>query len=158
MTLTTEEQAFLEAFEGDTLQAGGFGHHDHVRVAWLYLRLYSVPVALARFVEGIKRFVHRIGQGGLYHETITYAFIFLINERMECDGRAESWDAFAARNTDLLTQGKALLNTYYRTETLDSDLARKVFVMPASAAERGHRRRTQRPPRMVDDAAADRRR
>ncbi len=55
---------------------------------------------------------------------------------MERGGRAGSWDAFAARNTDLLTRGKALLNAYYRAETLDSDLARKVFVMPATADER----------------------
>ena len=136
MTLTTEEQALIEAFEQDTLQAGGFGHREHVRMAWLYLNLYPVPAALARFVEGIKRFVRRIGQEGLYHETITYAFIFLINERMERDGRAGSWDAFAARNRDLLTQGKALLNAYYGAETLGSDLARNVFVLPATAHER----------------------
>ena len=137
MTMTTEEQAFIEAFERDTLPAECFRHRDHIRLAWLYLRLYPVPVALGRFVEGIKRFAHRVGQDGLYHETITYAFIFLINERMERDRRADSWEAFAARNTDLLTRGKALLNTYYRAEILDSDLARKVFVMPATADERG---------------------
>ena len=130
MTLTTEEQAFIEAFEGGTLPAGCFRHRDHIRLAWLYLHLYPVPAALARIVEGIKRFAHRHGHDGLYHETITYTFFFLINERMERGGRAGSWDAFAARNTDLLTRGKALLNVYYRAETLDSDLARKVFVMP----------------------------
>ena len=74
--------------------------------------------------------MHRHGQDGLYHETITYAFIFLINERIERDGRTDSWEAFVARNTDLLTRGKAVLEAYYRTETLDSDLARKVFLMP----------------------------
>ena len=84
----------------------------------------------AQMYAFIKRFAHRHGHDGLYHETITYAFFFLINERIERDGRKGSWDAFAARNRDLVTRGKALLNNYYRAETLDSDLARKVFVMP----------------------------
>lgn len=137
MTLTTEEQALIDAFEGGTLQAGGFSHRDHVRMVWLYLHLYPVPTALARFVEGIKRFVRSIGQDGLYHETITYAFIFLINERIERDGRADSWETFAARNADLLTQGKAVLEAYYGAEPLDSDLARKIFVLPATADGRG---------------------
>ena len=130
MTLTKEEQAFIEAFEGGTLPPGCFRHRDHLRLTWLYLHLYPVPAALARIVEGIKRFARRHGHDGLYHETITYAFFFLMNERIERGGRKGSWDAFAARNRDLVTQGKALLNTYYRAETLDSDLARKVFVMP----------------------------
>ena len=88
-------------------------------------------------VLGIKRFAHRHGHDGLYHETITYAFFFLINERIERNGREGSWDAFAERNRDLVTQGKALLNNYYRAETLDSDLARKVFVMPELQPLRG---------------------
>lgn len=139
MTLTTEEQAFIEAFEGGTLPSGCFHHRDHVLLAWLYLHLYPVPAALARFVAGLKRFAHAHGKDDLYHETITYAFVFLINERMERDGRQGSWDAFAARNIDLVTEGKALLALYYRAETLGSDLARKVFVMPEpQQAQAGH--------------------
>ena len=130
VTITLEERAFIEAFESCTLPPERFRHRDHVRLARLYFRLHPVPAALARFGEGIKRFAAANGQDTLYHETITYAFLFLINERMERQGRDASWDAFAARNADLLTGGLAFLDTYYRPETLASDLARKVFVMP----------------------------
>ena len=128
--LTPEEQAFIEAFEGCTLSPDRFRHRDHIRLGWLYIMLHPMPVALARFVEGLKRFAAANGQAGLYHETITFAFLFLINERMERQGRDASWDVFAARNADLTTGGLAFLNTYYRPDTLASDLARKVFVMP----------------------------
>lgn len=128
--LTAEEQAFIEAFEGCTLPPDRFRHRDHIRLGWLYFRLHPVPAALARFVEGLKRFAAANGQAGLYHETITYAFLFLINERMERQGRDASWEVFATRNADLATGGLAFLHTYYRPETLASELARAVFVMP----------------------------
>ena len=54
--LTAEEQAFIEAFEACTLPPDRFRHRDHVRLGWLYFRLYPVPAALARYVEGLKRF------------------------------------------------------------------------------------------------------
>ncbi len=130
LPLTADEQAFIEAFEDCTLPADRFRHRDHVRLGWLYFRLYPVPAALARYVEGLKRFAAANGQPGLYHETITYAFLFLINERMERQGRDVSWDVFAARNADLTSSGLAFLNNYYRPETLSSDLARKVFLLP----------------------------
>ena len=53
---------------------------------------------------------------------------------MERQGREASWDVFAARNADLTTGGLAFLNTYYRPETLSSDLARKIFLMPDRAS------------------------
>jgi hypothetical protein len=135
--LTPEEQAFVEAFEESTLPPGCFRHRDHVRLAWLYLRSYPVPAALARYGAGLKRLAAAHGKDGLYHETVTYAFLFLINERLQRQGRAASWDAFAARNADLLAGGLAFLNAYYRPETLASDVARAVFVMPDRLAPAG---------------------
>ena len=128
--LTAEERTFIDAFERCAMPPGSFRHRDHVWLAWLYLRLYPLPEALGRYVEGLKRFATSIGQDGLYHETITYAFIFLINERMQRDGLDDSWDAFAARNDDLVKGGIRFLHAYYCPEMLMSDRARKVFIMP----------------------------
>jgi hypothetical protein len=70
------------------------------------------------------------GKPGLYHETITWAYVLLVNERREAPG-TEDWPAFAARNPDLLAWRPSLLETrYYRGATLWSDRARRVFVMP----------------------------
>ena len=70
------------------------------------------------------------GKPGLYHETITWAYVLLVNERRAPAGE-EDWPAFAARNPDLLAWRPSLLETkYYREETLWSERARRV-VRPA---------------------------
>jgi len=120
---------FLHAFETGTLPATDFHHRDHVRLAWLYLQEETPSGAIGRFAEGLKRFAKRAGKEGLYHETITWAYLLLVHERM---GRASAvtFEDFAAKNPDLLTWSPSVLDRYYRRETLASDLARRVFVMP----------------------------
>ena len=82
-----------------------------------------------RFRDGLKRYATSLGQTGLYHETITVAYLLLIHERQERDG-ARSFDEFAAKHGDLLGWRPSVLDLYYRPETLDSDLARRTFVLP----------------------------
>lgn len=120
----------IRRFEDGTLPASEFHHRDHVHVAWLYLQEEPPLAALARFTEGLKSFAARNGADGLYHETITWAYLLLIHERMARSENGESWEEFAARNADLLTWKPSVLDGYYRAETLASDLARRVFVMP----------------------------
>lgn len=122
---------FIRSFEDCTLPNSAFHHRDHVRLAWLYLEMYPVLEALARFTEGLKRFAAANGHPGLYHETITWAYLFLIRERKAEPG-GETWEEFAARNPDLLGWNPSVLDRYYAKETLQSERARRVFVMPAS--------------------------
>jgi hypothetical protein len=125
-----ENREFLEAFEAGTLAEGLFHHGDHVRAAWLLLREEPPASALARFSAALRRFAAARGKSDRYHETITWAYLLLINERMERAGRALPWTEFARANPDLLTWRDPVLRTYYREETLRSDLARRVFVLP----------------------------
>lgn len=127
------ETEFIQRFEDCTLPDGAFHHRDHVRLAWLYLRRYPALEALTRFAEGLKSFAAAKGHPGLYHETITWAFLFLIRERMAGE---ETWDAFAAKNSDLLTWKPSVLDRYYETETLFSDRARRIFLLPDRAEAR----------------------
>ena len=123
------DRDFLDAFESGTLPEGAFHHRDHVRLAWLYLQRLPPAAALARFSDGLRRFASSVGKSGLYHETITWAYLLLIRERMErAPGR--SWAEFARSNPDPLTWKPSILEAYYRRETLESDLARKVFLLP----------------------------
>ena len=123
------DSEFMGSFEDGTLPGSVFHHQDHVRLAWLYLARYPALEALARFAEGLKRFAAAQGHAGLYHETITWAYLFLIQERRAATG-AETWEEFAARNPDLLGWNPSVLDRYYDRETLFSDRARQVFVMP----------------------------
>ena len=121
---------FVARFEDCTLPNSAFHHRDHVRLAWIYVRRHPPLEALARFAGGLRRFATANGHPGLYHETITWAFLLLIRERMERGAAGSTWEDFAAANPDLLTWKPSVLDRYYRPETLGSELARRVFVMP----------------------------
>ena len=103
---------------------------DHVRLAFCYLRLYSPLESLEIFSAALKRFAQSHGKERLYHETITWAYLLLIHERMHRCGGHQSWEDFAAANPDLLIWKNGILNRYYTEATLQSDLARRVFVFP----------------------------
>ena len=119
----------LGAFLDATLPADQFHHEQHVQVAWLFVREHGMPAALGEFTAAIKRFAAAKGAHGLYHETITWAFLLLIAERQAKCGVA-TWDDFAAANPDLLVWKPSILNRYYSKELLGSDLARRTFLMP----------------------------
>lgn len=120
----------LESFEAGTLDPGRFRHRDHVRMAWLTLRRDPLPRALERFAEGLRRFARAAGKPQLYHETVTYAYLLVIHERMQQRPEGDTWEAFASAHPDLLIWKPSVLERYYREETLASDLARRVFLMP----------------------------
>ena len=122
-------EKLIDRFERDLMPEGSFHHSDHVRLAFEYLRRYSVLDALRKFSSALKRFAEARGKTQLYNETITCAYFFAIHERM---ARCESieWHEFAARNPDLFLWKDGILSRYYRESTLKSDLARTVFVLP----------------------------
>jgi hypothetical protein len=123
----------FEKFVDTTLPADQFHHHQHVQVAWLFVRKYGMPAALGEFSTAIKRFADAKGATGLYHETITWAFLLLIAER-EARHPSDTWEGFAGTNADLLVWKPSILDRYYSGDLLKSDLARKVFVFPDRTA------------------------
>jgi hypothetical protein len=119
----------IRCFENDAIPERSFHHADHVRLAYAYLSEYPVLVALGKFISALKRFAAARGKTQLYNETITCAYLFLINERM-ARSRSADWEDFVLENSDLLTWKGGLLSRYYCEETLQSELAREVFVLP----------------------------
>ena len=119
----------IERFEQDPASEKPFHHADHVRLAFEYLRAFPVLEALSRFSAALKRFAAARGKTQLYNETITFAYFFLIRERM---ARTEgvTWEEFAECNADLLVWKDGTLSRYYREATLKSEFARNVFVLP----------------------------
>jgi hypothetical protein len=123
------DEDFAEAFERCEIAGDDFHHRDHVRLAWIYLRQMPMIDALKRFTESLKRFAAHNGVPNLYHETITWAYLLLIHERME-RSPVDDFAAFEERNADLFTWKPSILNRYYDQETLDSPLAKRTFLMP----------------------------
>jgi hypothetical protein len=128
MSLNDDE--FVARFEDASLSNESFHHSDHVRMAFLYLCRYPALEALQRFSASLARFAAAKGKPGLYNETVTWAFLFLIRERMARSGGNPTWEEFATENADLLSWENNILRRYYREATLKSDLARSTFVMP----------------------------
>lgn len=118
----------VRAFEDCSLES--FHHRDHVLVTWTYLRRGSVLETLQRLVPALKRFAESKGLTNLYHETITWAYTVLINERMQRMDPDHDFAQFLEHNPDLLDWKNSVLSRYYDQETLKSDFARRVFVLP----------------------------
>jgi hypothetical protein len=139
MTLQPLTDAALVArCEDASLPAAAFPHREHVRAAWLFVRRDGMPAALQTFPAALQRFADAKGATALYHATITWAFLLLIHER-QARQPATTWKAFAAANPDLLVWKPSVLDGLYTPETLASELARRVFVMP-DAIDRPHSR------------------
>lgn len=119
----------LEKFLDTTLPADQFHHHQHVQVAWMFVQKYGMPLAISEFSAAIKRFADAKGATGLYHETITWAFLFLIADRQARQPN-ETWEGFQAANADLMSWKPSILERYYSKELLASDLAKRSFLMP----------------------------
>jgi hypothetical protein len=132
MTATIPADArhrLMERFIDTSLPASEFHHEQHVEVAWLFVREHGMPAALGEFTAAIKRFADAKGATGLYHETITWAFLLIIAER-QARTNARNWEDFSAAHPDLLVWKPSILERYYSREVLKSDLAKKVFVFP----------------------------
>jgi hypothetical protein len=97
---------------------GGFGHREHVELAWTYLQMYPARRAADAMAAAIR---HLAGDSGKYHETITRAWLHCVAVHDQRWG-AEDFDAFLERNPDLLD--RTLLGHFYSRELIGTDRAR----------------------------------
>ena len=78
-------------------------------------------------IASIKRFAHRHNVEGLYHETITQAWMWLVH-RARLETPATQWETFAALRADLLD--KHALEAFYSPELLATPAAKETWVPP----------------------------
>ena len=120
----------VEMFEAGAIDADAFDHEAHIYVAWLYLERFSLLEAVDRFSAALRRLTAQFGVPGKYHATITWFYLFLIEERRQQSG-GDDWYCFRRKHKDLFVQGETnILKRYYNGATLGSDQARRSFVMP----------------------------
>lgn len=141
-----DDLAFERAFERLEVAGDAFRHEDHVRLGWICLRRAPLAEAAARFIRLLKAFAAHQGAPDKYHDTITWAYLLLIQDRLTRMPEEHEWREFAGRNPDLLEYRPSILPRYYRDETLDSDRARSGFVMPDAWLDERHPRGTPPPP------------
>lgn len=130
----------IAALEDCTLPAAALDHRAHLQAGFAYLRRLGFAGALGAMGNALRTFAAHHGKQGLYHETVTAAFLALIHQRMAEDlvargadialdgARQLDWEDFAARHPDLFAPD--LLARHYDRDTLRSDLARHCFLLP----------------------------
>src|SRR3954466_7118466 len=93
--------ADLRALEAATLDPSRFPHAEHVRLGYEMVRRYPFGEAVSRFSNGLKLVVGNAGKPHVYNETITVAFLAVINERRVASA-ALNWNDFERANPELL--------------------------------------------------------
>ncbi|MCG8405840.1 MAG: hypothetical protein MI923_11645 [Phycisphaerales bacterium] len=126
----TDNNDLLTRFENQTIIPGTFRHRDHVHLTWLLLQEHTLLESLNRLSPGLKRMAASAGAPEKYHETITWAYAFLINERIHKEPSERNFESFAADNADLLNWQRHGLSDFYSPNRLQSSFARSVFVLP----------------------------
>jgi hypothetical protein len=126
--MTDSDAAFLQALETCVLPEVDFRHAAHVRVAYLYLRAGDFAHALPRLQRTIRAYASSLGRPGRYHETVTVAFLALIQQHIAARGDGGGWDGFERDNPELFDP--ELLLRFYSRRQLGSGLARRLFLLP----------------------------
>lgn len=106
---------------------GGFGHREHVELAWSYLRLYPIDAAAEAMVRAIRHMARLHGAQDKYHETITRTWLHFVAVHIQRWGAA-SFEEFIERNGELLD--RKLIEHFYSPELIRSQPARAAWVPP----------------------------
>jgi len=135
--LPLDDEALLGGFESARLPAAAFGHAEHVRAAFLYLTRHpDFGEAAVRFRSALRRFAAAKGVPDRYHETLTWAYLALINERAHGSSFASS-AGFLRSHPELLDAKGGVFSRYYDLGAITrSARARQVFVLPDPGAAR----------------------
>ena len=122
----------LARFEADAIDPAQFDHRCPVEVAYEMLSAYPFLRAVQSYSQSIQALAMRAGAPEKFNLTVTLAFLSLIAERRSRH-RYSSFEAFAAENPDLLSSH--VLEQWYTSDRLASELARHQFLMPDGGAK-----------------------
>lgn len=117
----------LARLRAGDLDPVGFGHREHLGLAYAALEERDFLSAVAEVSAGLRGLTERAGVPEKFNVTITWSLMSLIAERRAAERFAGAED-FIARNQDLLD--RALLARFYSPERLKSGLARNVALLP----------------------------
>jgi hypothetical protein len=69
----------IAGFEGGTIAPTAFGHREHVRLAWVYLRRHGRPGAERRMLAGLRAFAAAAGKPEKFNAALTLAWVARID-------------------------------------------------------------------------------
>jgi hypothetical protein len=126
--VSAADQEFLCRFERAEFVGHEFGHRQHVRMAWLYTRLYGPAEAEERATHGLLNLVRQHGVPQKYNDTLTRAWVRVVAHHLAQGAPTRDFDVFIA-GFPALSRGDLMLR-HYSAEVLWSDEARVGWVEP----------------------------
>lgn len=124
-----DDLQYLDRFESFQINPAEFHHREHLRIAYVLIVKYGVEEAFSRIRSDILGFLDHLGAGDAkYHETITYAWLLVVQHFMQISGRAHNFESFLQKNDMLLDP--SILNNHYSKALLASGEAKKHYVEP----------------------------
>lgn len=126
---TYSDQEFLDAIKTGSLPPLVFTHEAHVRLVWI-VRINKPEGDISLMVRHlIKDYAEQIGEPQIYHETLTYAAVQIIDHYISISA-AKDFDQFIDACPGLLHQFKSLVHQHYSKELLESSKAKNQVLQP----------------------------
>jgi hypothetical protein len=118
---------FLDELNCVLGQGRGFGHREHLELAWRYVRSHDLRDAERLMRGAIRHVAVSHGQLDKYHETLTVTWLRLVDLHARTTS-ATSFEGFLAEHPALLD--RELPSRHFSPALLSSDEARRVVVEP----------------------------
>jgi len=122
-----DDPAFLEPLNEALSTPGRFGHREHLRLAWRYLRATDPRTAECWMGTSIRCVAAAHGTPEKYHETLTVAWTRLVAAHLGAS-HGSDFEEFIAANPGLLD--RQLPQRHFSPATIGCDRARREWVEP----------------------------
>lgn len=127
--LAPADREFLSRFQRNEIGGDEFHHREHLRLAYVFLRLYSFETASEKMETGLRNLLAHLGApASKYHHTLTEAWLRAVQHFMERAGPTADFEQFLGTAKQLLD--KETMGTHYSTDLLWSEAARASFIEP----------------------------
>jgi hypothetical protein len=129
MMTDSDIESLIRCFEGGSLPKPEWTHARHLVMALWYIRRHGREEATSLIRDGIRRYNERQGNRTGYHETVTLAWVAVIERFLSGRDRNAPVSVLAGELLDECGDKDYLLR-YYSRERLFSDEARACWVAP----------------------------
>ena len=126
----TDARADLIKFARGECDPADFPHREHVRMAFEMLRSHSFAETVLHYSIALRMMAGRAGTPEAYNETVTIAFLSVIAECLDAS-TASDFEEFERAHPELFD--RQLLARWYTPQRLQSEAARRTFLLPEPA-------------------------
>lgn len=123
------DQELLAKLKDGTLPPADFTHEAHIRLVWILRNQESSESVYSEVSQIIKNYANAIGEGHIYHETLTYAAV-MITLHFIAKTKADEFYEFIEDNLDLMISFKELIEEHYSQELLQLPQAKTQILPP----------------------------